>query len=57
MCPRRSKRQMIPKSFRDDFIIYIIDDTPETISESLTYHDTDDLKKDIHSELDSIISN
>jgi hypothetical protein len=48
---------MIPKSFRDDFIIYIIDDTPETISESLTYHDIDDLKKDIHSELDSIISN
>jgi hypothetical protein len=29
--PRRSKRQRTEKSFGDDFIIYLVDDTPKTI--------------------------
>jgi hypothetical protein len=31
--PRRSKRQRTKKSFGDDFIIYLVDDTPKTIAE------------------------
>ena len=29
--PRRSKRQRIAKSFGDDFIVYLVDDTPSSI--------------------------
>jgi hypothetical protein len=32
--PRRSKRQKIGKSFGDDFIIYLMDDLPKTLSEA-----------------------
>jgi hypothetical protein len=32
--PRRSKRQRTEKSFGDDFIIYLMDDTPKTIAEA-----------------------
>ena len=32
--PRKSKRQRIVKSFGDDFIVYLIDDTPRTIEET-----------------------
>ena len=32
--PRKSKRQMTVKSFGDDFIVYLIDDTPRTIEEA-----------------------
>ena len=31
--PKRSKRQRTAKSFGDDFIVYLIDDTPSSISE------------------------
>src|SRR3954462_7958723 len=31
--PTRSKRQRIAKSFGDDFIVYLVDDTPTSISE------------------------
>jgi hypothetical protein len=34
--PRRSKRQRTEKSFGDDFIIYLVDDTPKTIAEMRT---------------------
>ena len=32
--PRKSKRQRTVKSFGDDFIVYLIDDTPRTIEEA-----------------------
>ena len=32
--PKRSKRQRIAKSFGDDFIVYLVDDTPSSISEA-----------------------
>jgi hypothetical protein len=34
--PKRSKRQRTAKSFGDDFIVYLVDDTPSSISEA--YH-------------------
>ena len=33
--PRRSKRQKIAKSFGDDFIVYLVNDTPSSISEAI----------------------
>jgi hypothetical protein len=40
--PSRSKRQRIVKYFGDDFTIYLMDDTPRTISEAFASPDTDD---------------
>ena len=31
VAPRRSKRQRTEKSFSDDFIVYLVDDTPKTL--------------------------
>ena len=31
--PKRSKRQRTAKSFGDDFIVYLVDDTPSSISD------------------------
>ena len=53
--PRRSKRQRTAKSFGDDFTIYLIDDTPKTISEAFASPDADDWKEAIHSEMDYIL--
>ncbi|KAK1695597.1 hypothetical protein QYE76_012294 [Lolium multiflorum] len=39
--PTRSKRQRIAKSFGNDFIVYLVDDTPTTISEALASPDAD----------------
>jgi hypothetical protein len=36
---RRSKRQKTAKSFGDDFTIYLMDDTPKTISEAFASSD------------------
>jgi hypothetical protein len=55
--PRRSKRPMIAKSFGDDFIIYLVDDTPKIIVEALASPDADDWKEAVCSEIDSILSN
>jgi hypothetical protein len=30
----RSKRQRVEKSFGDDFIVYLVDDTPKTLTEA-----------------------
>jgi hypothetical protein len=30
--PKRTKRQRVEKSFVDDFIVYLVDDTPTTIT-------------------------
>ena len=32
LAPRRSKRQRVAKSFGEDFTVYLIDDTPTTIT-------------------------
>ena len=34
VAPRRSKRERVEKSFGDDFIVYLIDDTPTIIAEA-----------------------
>jgi hypothetical protein len=39
--PRRSKRQMTEKSFGDDFIVYLVDDTPKTLSEAYASPDAE----------------
>ena len=39
--PVRSKRQRTSKSFGDDFIVYLMDDIPMTISEAYASSDAD----------------
>ena len=39
--PKRSKRQRTAKSFGDDFIVYLLDDTPTSISEAYASRDDD----------------
>ena len=43
--PRRSKRQRVAKSFGDDFIVYLVDDTPTNIAEAYASLDADDWKE------------
>jgi hypothetical protein len=40
--PVRNKRQRIAKSFGDDFIMYLVDDTPTSIVEAYASPDVDD---------------
>jgi hypothetical protein len=40
--PRRSKRPRTAKSFGDDFIIYLMDDTPKIIVDAFTSPNADD---------------
>ncbi|KAK1631219.1 hypothetical protein QYE76_005534 [Lolium multiflorum] len=39
--PKRSKRQRTAKSFGHDFIVYLVDDTPTSISEAYASQDAD----------------
>ena len=39
--PTRSKRQRTANSFGDDFLVYLIDDTPNSISEAYASEDAD----------------
>ena len=39
--PVRSKRPRIAKSFCDDFLVYLVDDTPSCISEAYASPDAD----------------
>ena len=39
--PRRSKRQRTTKSFGEDFIVYLVNDTPTSISEAYATSDAD----------------
>jgi hypothetical protein len=55
--PRSSKRSRTAKSFGDDFIVYLMDDTPKTIVETFASPDADDWKQVVRSEMDSILSN
>jgi hypothetical protein len=54
---RKSKRRRITKSFGEDYIIYLVDDTPTTIVETYLSLDADLWKDVIQSETDSIMSN
>src|SRR6266498_2204624 len=54
--PRRSKRQRTTKSFGDDFIVYLVDDTPRTIAETYSSQDADYWKEAVQSEMDSIMT-
>ena len=55
--PARSKRQRVSKSFGDDFIVYLVDDTPTSIAEAYASPDADDWKEAVHNEMDLILSN
>ena len=55
--PVRSKRRRVAKSFGDDFIVYLVDDTPTSIAEAYASPDADDWKEAVHNEMDSILSN
>ena len=53
----RSKIQRTAKLFGDDFIVYLMDDTPRTISEACAPPDADYWKEVVRSEMDSILAN
>ena len=55
--PTRSKRQSTVKSFGNDFIVYLVDDTLTTISEAFASPDADYWKEAVQSEMDSILTN
>jgi hypothetical protein len=50
----KSKRQKIAKSFGEDYIIYLVDDTSKTIEETYSSLDADLWKAVVQSEMDSI---
>jgi hypothetical protein len=54
---RKSKRHMGAKSFGDDYIIYLVDDTPKTIEEAYSSPDADLWKEAVQNEMDSIMCN
>jgi len=54
---QKSRRRRTTKSFGEDYIIYLVDDTPTTIAEAYSSLDADLWKEEIQSEMDSIISN
>jgi hypothetical protein len=54
---RKSKRPRITKFFGDDYIVYLVDDTPITIEEAYSSPDADFWKEAIRSEMNSIMSN
>jgi hypothetical protein len=54
---RKSKRPRIAKSFGDDYIVYLVDDTPSTLYEAYSSPDADFWKEAIRRKMDSIISN
>jgi hypothetical protein len=54
---QKSKRRRIAKSFGDDYILYLVDDTPKTIEEAYSSPDADLWKEAVQSEMDSIMSN
>jgi hypothetical protein len=54
---RKSKRQRVAKSFGDDYIVYLVDNTPMTIEQAYSSPDADLWKEAVQSEVDSIMSN
>jgi hypothetical protein len=54
---RKSMRPRIAKSFGDDYIVSLVDDTPSTIEIAYSSPDANFWKEAIRSEMDSIMSN
>jgi hypothetical protein len=54
---QKSKRRRVVKSFGDDYLIYLVDDTPKTIEEAYSSLDADLWKEAVQSEMESIMSN
>jgi hypothetical protein len=54
---RKSKRQRVAKSFGDDYIVYLVDNTPTTIEERHFPLHVDLWKEAIRSDMESIMSN
>jgi hypothetical protein len=54
---QKIKRPRIAKSFGDDYIVCLVDDTSSTIKEAYSSPDADFWKEAIRSEMDSIMSN
>ena len=55
---RKSKRQMNAKSFGDNYIVYLVDDTPTIIEEAYSSLDANLWKMEaVRSEIDSVMSN
>ena len=54
---RKSKRRRTAKSFGEDYIIYLMDDTLKTIEEAYLSLDADLWKEVVQSKMDSIMSN
>ena len=54
---KKSKRYRTAKSFGDDYIVYLVDDTPATIEEAYSSPDADLWKEAVRSEMDSVMSN
>jgi hypothetical protein len=54
---QKSKRRRVAKSFGDDYLIYLVDDTPKTIEEAYSSLDADLWKEAVQSEMESIMSN
>src|SRR3990170_4321489 len=53
----RGKRQRTAKTFGDDFLVYLVDDTPTSISEAYTSSDADYWKDAVRCEMNSIMAN
>ena len=53
----RGKRQRTVKSFGDDFFVYLMDDTPTSISEAYASPDADYWKEAVRNEMNSIMAN
>ena len=54
---RKSKRRRVVKSFGEDFIICLVEDTPTTITEAYSSIDADLWNEVVQSEMDSTMSN
>ncbi|PHT40155.1 hypothetical protein CQW23_19009 [Capsicum baccatum] len=55
--PRRSTRQVTSTSFGSDFVIFLLENEPQTFKEAMTSSDSSFWKKAVDSEIDSILSN
>ena len=54
---QKSKRKRTAKSFGDDYIVYLVNNTPRTIEEAYSSPDANLWKEAVQSEMDSIMSN
>jgi hypothetical protein len=54
---RKSKGLRTAKSFGDNYIVYLVDDTPKTIEETYFSPDADLWKEAVRSKMESIMSN